>query len=137
MNAVRAERGLHALERERRLGQTAEYFAAYMARTGRLEHDADGGTPATRVTQHGYGYCAVAENIAYEYNSRGFTAERLARDFVEGWRESVTHRANMLDRAVTQTGVGVARGAGGEYFAAQLFARPQVTTAGKRARCPR
>lgn len=137
VNHVRAEHGLHALEREARLDAAADYFGGYMARTGKLDHAADGSTPAARVKQRGYVYCAIAENIGYEYSSRGFTVERLARNFVEGWMESPAHRANILDTVVTQTGLGVARNGNGEYYAAQLFGRPLVPGAKKGAACPR
>lgn len=124
-NDFRGQHGLKPLEREARLGETARYFADYTARTGKLEHDADGSTPAKRVAQRGYDYCVIAENIAYEYSSRGFTPEQLAHNFVEGWQQSPTHRANMLEPKVTQTGVAVASSPKrGEYYVVQLFGRP-------------
>jgi uncharacterized protein YkwD len=137
VNELRMERGLKPLERERRLDAAAEQFGGYMASTGRLEHDADGRTPASRVRQKGYAYCVVSENIAYEYSSRGFSAERLARSFVDGWRESPTHRDNIFDPEVTQTGLGIARNDKGEYYAAQLFARPVLEGAKRGAACRR
>jgi len=135
VNDFRAERGLKPLERERRLDAAAEYFGGYMASAGRLDHEADGGTPAGRVKKRGYAYCVISENIAYEYSSRGFTAESLARALVNGWRESPTHRDNLLDPDVTQTGLGIARSEKGEYYAAQLFARPFIKGAKKGAAC--
>ena len=137
VNEFRAEHGLERIEREARLDATARYSAGYMAKSGRLDHDADGSTPAKRVSDRGYRYCVLAENIAYEHHSRGFSVERLARNLVEGWRESPTHRANMLDSAVTQTGIGVTSTTRGEYYAAQLFARPMVQKARGKAACTR
>lgn len=131
-NDLRAGQGLGPLERESRLDQAADHLAAYMAGAGRLDHRADGSTPAARVKERGYAYCDLSENIAMEYASRGFTVERLASRLVQGWRDSPTHRANLLDRAVTQTGIGVARSAQGEYYATQVFARPRLG-----ARCAR
>jgi uncharacterized protein YkwD len=135
VNDFRSEHDLEALQSEARLERTADYFSGYMARTGELDHRADGKTPAARVQQRGYRYCVVSENIAYEYSSRGFSADALARNFFNGWRESSTHRANILDPAVTQTGVGVARNSKGEYFAAQVFARPVAEKARKGKGC--
>jgi uncharacterized protein YkwD len=135
VNELRMERGLKPLERDRKLDAAAEYFGGYMASAGKLEHGADGSTPAARVKQRGYAYCVVSENIAYEYSSRGFTAERLAHTFVDGWRDSPTHRDNILDPEVTQTGLGVARSEKGEYYAAQLFARPPLAGAKRGAAC--
>lgn len=137
VNDLRGEHGLKPLEREARLDDATSYFAGYIAGTGNLDHRADGSTPAMRVKQRGYAYCVLSENIAYEYSSRGFTPEGLARNFVEGWRDSPTHRANILDSRVTETGLGVARNAAGEYYAVQLFGRPPIAGAKKGAACPR
>jgi uncharacterized protein YkwD len=124
-NEVRQQTGLQPLEPETRLADAARYFAGYLASTGKLDHDADGTLPAERVKKRGYSYCMVAENLASEYSSAGFTPEALSRNFVEGWRQSPTHRENMLLADITQIGVGVARSAkDGEYFAVQVFARP-------------
>src|SRR5204862_6019322 len=125
VNEFRAGEGLKPLEREARLDQAADDFADFMARAGLLDHRADGTTPPARVARRGYAYCELAENIGMEYDSRGFTVERLARALVQGWRDSPVHRANMLHATATQTGVGVSRNAQGEYYAAQLFARPR------------
>lgn len=137
VNDFRTANGLHPLEREPRLDQAADYFAGYMASTGKFDHRADGTTPGARVKQRGYVYCDLSENIAMEYSSRGFAAESLARNFVDVWRDSPTHRANMLDRVATQTGLGVARNEKGEYYATQLFGRPPVPGARKGQACPR
>jgi uncharacterized protein YkwD len=124
-NAFRAESGLQALEAEPRLADAARSFAGYLASTGKLDHDADGTTPPERVKKRGYEYCIVAENLASEYSSAGFTPDALAQNVVQGWRASPTHRDNMLQADVTQIGVGVARSPkDGEYFAVQVFARP-------------
>lgn len=124
-NEFRRESGLQALEPEPRLAEAARYFAGYLARTGKLDHDADGAMPGDRVKKRGYAYCMIAENLASEYSSAGFKAEALSRNFAQGWRDSQTHRENMLLPEITQIGVGVARSEGdGEYFAVQVFARP-------------
>jgi uncharacterized protein YkwD len=126
-NELRAQNALPPLQAESRLDDTARSFAGYLASTGKLEHDADGATPAERVKKRGYDYCIVAENLAYEYSSGGYTADGLARNFLEGWSQSPTHRANMLEPEITQVGIGVARSAkGGEYYAVQVFGRPMT-----------
>ena len=127
-NDFRAENGLKPLEREARLDDAARYLATYMAQSGLFDHRADGSTPAARVKQRGYAYCNLSENIGMEYSSRGFSVEALARNFLQNWRESPSHRANLLDPAPTQTGLAVARNARGEHYTAQLFARPRTTT---------
>jgi uncharacterized protein YkwD len=108
------------------LTKAAEYFAGFMAKTGKYGHEADDKKPADRAKEHGYEYCIVLENIAYLYNSEGFTVESLAGGFVKGWKESPGHRKNMLDPDVTDTGVAIARSAEtGYYYAVQMFGRPK------------
>jgi hypothetical protein len=67
----------------------------------------------------------MAENIAWESKSGGFTTSELARALVDGWKKSPGHRKNMLDRDVEEIGVGVARSKKtGRYDAVQVFGRP-------------
>jgi uncharacterized protein YkwD len=126
-NQFREQEKLEKVEIDKpQLRKAAQYFADYMARTSRFGHNADGATPADRTKKFGYAYCIVAENIAYEFGSMGFTTQDLATRFVEGWKASPGHRKNMLDPDVTETAVAVARGAdSGYFFAVQLFGRPQ------------
>jgi uncharacterized protein YkwD len=134
VNGARAERGVPPLEREPRLDATARYFVDFMAASGRLDHLADGTTPAARVMQRGYEYCVITENIGFEYSSRGFVAERLAQNLVAGWLDSPTHRENILDTSVTQTGLAVGRSAKNEYYAVQIFGRPALVKPASKAK---
>jgi uncharacterized protein YkwD len=105
---------------------TARDFATFMARTAQYGHAADGQSPEARAQAHNYDACLIAENIAYQHNASGFTAEALAQGFFEGWQRSPSHRENLLDPAVTETGVGVAQSEQtGAYYAVQLFGRPR------------
>ena len=125
-NAFRAQHRRGALSGERRLEAAARDFAAFMARTGKFDHDADGRQPAQRIAAKGYRYCMFAENIAYEYSTRGFSSGELATRFVDDWKGSAGHRANMLQPGAVHTAVAVARGAkNGYYYAVQLFASPR------------
>lgn len=124
-NAFRARQGAGATKPNSRLQQAARDFARYMARTGRYSHEADGRQPWERAGAHGYAYCMVSENIAFQFDSRGFQTRDLAERFVKGRELSPGHRRNMLDPDATETGVAVARSEGGRYYAVQLFGRPQ------------
>jgi uncharacterized protein YkwD len=125
-NALRREQGLGRVEVAPRLVETARDFAAFMARTDRFEHTADGRPPEDRAKSHGYDYCLVSENIGYEFRSSGFGTEELARAFVEGWRRSPPHRKNMLERDATEIGVALAKSArSGRYYGVQMFGRPR------------
>jgi hypothetical protein len=108
------------------LTAAAEYFARFMAETDKYGHEADDSKPAERAKKHGYDYCIVLENIAWQSNPAGFTTESLADGFVTGWKNSPGHRKNMLDPDVTETGVAIAYGEKSEkYYAVQLFGRPK------------
>jgi len=108
------------------LAEAAQAFAEYLAHTDKFSHTADGKEPWDRTTKVGYQNCIILENIAYEYNSAGFTAEVLANDCVRGWENSPGHRKNMLDPDVQDIGVGLARSSRtGRYYAVQDFGRPK------------
>lgn len=125
-NEFRRRHLRHPVVRNAELTKAAQYFAQYLADKDQLSHTADGQAPWDRAKKHGYDYCVVEENIAYELNSAGFTTDALADALVKGWEESPGHRRNMLERHVTDTGVAVARSAkSGKYFAVQMFGRPK------------
>lgn len=125
-NRFRQAHGLHPVSKNSYLTEAAEYFAHYMARTNKYGHTADGQQPSERARNHGYNSCIIAENIAYQYSSAGFTSEQLAENFIKGWEQSPEHRKNMLTPAVTDLGVAIARSKKtGAYFAVQIFGRPE------------
>lgn len=124
-NAFRRSQGLGPLRVQPQLQAAAAGFAAWMARTDRYGHQADGRQPVQRVEARGYEHCLVAENIAFEYRSVAFEPGELPERFMQGWIHSPGHRANLLDAAAVDTGVGVARsGRSGRWYAVQLFGRP-------------
>jgi uncharacterized protein YkwD len=124
-HAFRHQEGRPPVAPNPQLTAAAQDFATFMARTGQFSHTADGQTPEVRAKAHGYDPCLIAENIAYQHHSGGFTAEALAQGCFEGWQHSPDHRKNVLDPAVTETGVGVGQSEQtGAYYAVQLFGRP-------------
>lgn len=124
-NEFRQAEGHQPVQPNPQLTASARDFADFMARTGKYGHTADGNHPSARAKQHGYDSCVVAENLAYQFSTAGFTAEELAQGFFQGWKQSPGHRKNMLDSAVTDTGVAVAHsGHTGNYYAVQMFGRP-------------
>lgn len=104
VNAQRLERGLPALARSAALERSARWKAWHMASLGYFAHDDPLGTKqrtfAARISSCGYRWSRAAENIAFGQE----TAARAVRD----WLASPGHRANMLDPALAETGVGVA-----------------------------
>jgi uncharacterized protein YkwD len=124
-NAFRQQEGLPPVKPHPQLTAAAHDFAAFMSHTGHLSHTADGQTPDARAKAHGYDACLIAENMASQYHSAGFTTEALAEGFFQGWQHSPDYRKNLLDSAVTEIGIGVAQSQQtGAYDAVQLFGRP-------------
>lgn len=125
-NVLRVNEEVAELRSSDELMKAAREFAAFMARTGKYGHTADDRQPRERVVAQDYEPCIVAENIGQQFSTQPLGAERLAREFVEGWANSKEHRANLLDPDVTEIGVAVARGEKtGHFYAVQLFGRPK------------
>ncbi len=125
-NQFRRQEKRGELKVNAQLAQAAQAFAEYMARTDKFSHEADGKKPADRVTAAGYKYCIVAENIAYDFNSAGFSTEELAQGLMDGWKKSPGHRKNLLDPDLSEIGVGLAQSSKtGRYYAVQDFGRPK------------
>lgn len=127
INRLRRGASLQQVARNAQLDAAAQGFADFMARTDQYGHRADGRQPVQRTQAQGYAHCMVAENIAFLFNSAGVRTAEMAEDFVKGWRDSPPHHANLMNPALTETGVGIARSAkSGRFYAVQLFARPQA-----------
>ena len=125
-NALRSRHGIEPVVTNTRLAGAAQAFAEFMAATDRYGHEADDRKPTDRAMAQGYERCVVAENLAYAFNSTGFTTEALASRLVEGWTKSPEHRRNMLLAAVTDIGIGVAQSPRTQrYYAVQLLGRPR------------
>jgi len=125
-NEFRADHGLARLEPDAALDRAAQAFAEFMARNDRYGHAADGRTPSDRAKAQGYDFCLVSENISYQFSTEGFGTEELARRYVEGWKASPGHRANMLEPHAVHMAQAVARSARtGRYYGVQMFGRPR------------
>jgi Cysteine-rich secretory protein family len=127
-NAFRKERRLGEVKPNAALAAAARALADYVAKTGTFAHEADGRSPAERAEAEGYHYCLISENLAMNLDSRGFESRALAREAVEGWKNSPGHRANMLQPTITETGVAVARAPSRDpkFISVQMFGRPET-----------
>ena len=125
-NTFRRGEKLAAVRPNAELTTTARLFAQYLAKSGRFAHEADGRQPADRAKASGYKFCMIAENLALNLDSRGFTSQGLAGLAVEGWKNSPGHRKNMVQPNVTEIGVAIAKApdADPKYISVQLFGRP-------------
>jgi uncharacterized protein YkwD len=117
VNRVRVQHGLPPLVPSEVLVETARAHSEDMLRRNFFDHqDPRGRKPADRVTSAGVSWTRVTENLAMNSGQDDPVASA-----VEGWMDSPGHRANVLDPAVTHTGVGIAEDGEGGYTFTQLF----------------
>jgi uncharacterized protein YkwD len=115
INAFRAEHGQWPLAESEMLTEIAGSYAEQMIEEdffGHL-HPQTGASVGTRARQAGYRYWKVGENLAGGHLSPA--------GVLEAWKESPSHRANLLDPEWQETGIGIR--AGGElglYFVAEF-----------------
>jgi uncharacterized protein YkwD len=120
VNRVRRAQGLERLEWNESLAQEARRQALNMAARGFFAHrDPARGDLAERLNASQIRWRNCAENLFHE---RGY--DDSVSVAVQRWLESSGHRRNMLDQAMTQTGVGVAIEGRDSVFIVQDFIRP-------------
>jgi uncharacterized protein YkwD len=99
INTARSAVSLSPLAAEQRLTIAAQTHANDMSDNSYFSHtDLDGGSVATRVTETGYDWCWVGENIAYGYSTQA--------SVFQAWMDSPGHKANMLSANPTEFGLG-------------------------------
>jgi len=111
VNAARERHGIHPLDFNPALRQSATAHSRSMVRSGLFSHyGPSGSTPTTRVANAGYLARAstyrIAENIGAG-EGRTFGSPMAVFQL---WMGSSGHRANVLDGGLRDFGVGVARG---------------------------
>ncbi len=100
INAQRAAAGCGPLRPNAALQTAAKGHASAMATQDFFSHTgADGSNMQTRIEAAGYAWGALAENIA--------AGQKTAADVVQSWMDSAGHRANILNCALTETGLAV------------------------------
>lgn len=98
LNGLRAEEGLGPVSPSPRLEQAAMAHAMDMAENAFFDHrGSDGSAVGDRARAAGYGWCAIAENIA---KGQGGLTEVLG-----AWANSPPHRQNMLLDDITDYGL--------------------------------
>ena len=110
INRQRTSHGLRPLRESAALDRSARSHSVSMVAHGYFSHNSlDGGSPFQRMAQFGYPgrgrACALGENIAAGVRSSGTPAA-----IVSMWMHSPEHRANILNGAYRDTGMGVAYG---------------------------
>ncbi|KAG7385997.1 hypothetical protein PHYPSEUDO_000852 [Phytophthora pseudosyringae] len=101
VNSERAKAGLSALCTNKKLAAAAKRHSDDMATNNYMAHDgADGSTMSQRVTDAGYEWNAVAENVA--------AGQEDVTSVMESWMNSEGHRANILGSDYTMFGTAYA-----------------------------
>jgi uncharacterized protein YkwD len=94
-----ANGGLSALRMNSQLQSAAQKYAAHLAADGQFSHT-DGSQLGDRVTAAGYAWSGVGENLGL--------GQRTPDEIVTAWMNSPGHRANILNGAFVDAGVGIA-----------------------------
>jgi uncharacterized protein YkwD len=115
VNKYRQTRNLPPLVADPAISAQAKAHSEQMARSGNMSHD--GFNERVASVAKTIVYRNAAENVAY---NMGYGQPDLVA--VQGWIESPGHKKNMIGQ-FDLTGIGVARGAKGEYYFTQIFIR--------------
>ncbi|MFF3013260.1 CAP domain-containing protein [Streptomyces sp. NPDC057939] len=117
VNKERATAGCGPLTANSKLNAAARAYSDTMASSGVMSHTGpDGSTMTSRVEAAGYAWSRLGENIA-----RG---QADADAVMKAWMNSSGHRANILNCAFREIGIGVHKGDGGPWWT-QNFGAPK------------
>lgn len=115
-NVERAKAGCGPLAAEARLTTAAQGHTSDMAQNNYFDHTSlDGRTMVDRIRATGFPLTAVGENIA--------AGTATAAATLQLWMNSPGHRANILNCAYNQIGVGYAEGGSYRYYWTQDFGK--------------
>ena len=119
INDVRSDAGVQPLSYDTRLGAAARRHANDMHANDFFEHQgSDGSTVGTRVSDEGYSYWSVGENIAWGHSNEAAV--------LQGWQESTTgHRENNENSQFEHFGLAKAGDSSNRYWVLVL-ADPRI-----------
>lgn len=116
VNEERGAAGCGPLKEDTQLTDAAQRHSEDMAARDYFEHtNPDGADPGQRVTDAGYRWSTYGENIA-----RG---QQTAASVMESWMNSPGHRANILNCAFKDIGIGIHKGPGGPWWTQDFGAK--------------
>nr|WSW71017.1 sigma-70 family RNA polymerase sigma factor [Streptomyces sp. NBC_00995] len=116
LNKERAAAGCGPLKEDAQLTDAAQRHSDDMSARDFFEHsNPDGADPGQRVTEAGYRWSTYGENIA-----RG---QQTPASVMESWMNSPGHRANILNCAFKDVGIGVHQGPGGPWWTQDFGAK--------------
>lgn len=87
------------LKRSNKLDNSAQLHNDYMVSTGTLTHDEPGRTLGDRISEQGYNWNYIGENIAMGQNT--------PEEVMKSWMNSLGHRNNIQNPHFNDVGFGV------------------------------
>lgn len=124
-NAARTRSGQSELKLNSALNAAAQAKAQDMASRDYWSHiSPEGNAPWKFIDEAGYGYQKAGENLAY-----GFSG---SDEVINGWLNSATHKANLLDSTYQDVGFGIVnspdyQGKGPETVVVALYGTPTIS----------
>lgn len=116
VNAERAKAGCGAVSIDDKLMTAAQRHSQDQADHQNMSHTgSDGSDPGDRIDRVGYEWRTYGENVAWN--------QKTPAAVMDAWMNSPGHRANILNCAFTEIGVGIAT-SNGPYWT-QVFAAPR------------
>ncbi|KOV64065.1 sigma-70 family RNA polymerase sigma factor [Streptomyces sp. MMG1121] len=116
VNQQRATAGCGPVSENADLDKAAQGHSDDMAARGYFDHvSPDGTDPGQRITAAGYRWSTYGENIA--------EGQPTPQAVMDAWMNSPGHRANILNCAFKEIGVGVNKGSGGPLWTQDFGAR--------------
>lgn len=112
INGTRAQSGIAGVQHIECLNAVAEQWTQTMASQGYISHNPSLGNMVSYAC--GTSWNRITENVGVGYESS---------ELFNAFMTSSGHKANILDKAVTKTGVGAYHGSDGRLWVTQVFAR--------------
>lgn len=123
-NAQRANYEAGNLSLNSKLNSAAQAKANDMVNRNYWSHQTpDGQQPWVFITNTGYQYLSAGENLAFGFNDSSGT--------IQGWMNSPTHKANLINKIYTEVGFGMANSdnfvnKGPQTVVVAMYANPQA-----------
>ncbi|MEU6251223.1 sigma-70 family RNA polymerase sigma factor [Streptomyces sp. NPDC047043] len=116
VNKERASAGCDPLTEDAQLEKAAQAHSDDMAARNFFDHvNPDGADPGQRITAAGYKWSTYGENIAQ--------GQQTPEAVMDSWMNSPGHRANILNCAFKDIGVGIHKGSGGPWWTQDFGAK--------------
>ncbi|WP_257348879.1 CAP domain-containing protein [Pseudalkalibacillus decolorationis] len=113
-NQEREKAGLSPLKANVKLSKVAQEKSNDMLENGYFSHNSPNyGSPFQMMQEFGVSYQSAGENIA--------AGQQSAEQVVKAWMNSPGHRRNIMNKDVTQIGVGRAKGGEQGIYWTQMF----------------